>query len=600
MISISFPTNGSWQLGKFVNTEEDVNGYITLKNQGTYIEITNNTGQDLSGMPFFIEFIGPDFDALKWEFTPLSVLDFNVTPSTFLYVTLADGTTIYTSDGDLSELKDVLFVIAPLGTSTHTIEYSTDGSAYNAYTTVPAGLNKLLPVNQDGIIGQHIYFIDQYGNILKFWRVAFDYTHKYTAYIIQLKTVDDVPILFANGSTIRIYIMTNATSSYAQEIMYPPFLVIHPQIPGYVAGGQPDSITLYSDEMVITQNYFTGIDTTRRLCMEMAYLNILYGDTSKINPPFGFLRKAHINSLNETYTFFTEFTPGWFTDTEISDITGWEDSDCFIQLGYQDFYGGSDYDLTEFRAYIELDEVAGDIWYGLTLEGKLVGGSSTYKHVFVIPSLNQQFLSCFTGAFKTSQGTDDGSLISCSGYAGDLSVDTRSYINGTMRYDTLVSTSRFRLYLTSGIKIYRIMQLGFIPDVLNTISEGTYTAKMYNMVRFYDIPRNLTTGGAGYWLSPIIDLGMQPPDFSISWVADETYGRIDTDNIDPKEIEWRYSIYPPDGMATGTITDSEGVEHAYWDPETTWDTASEWQKIESSEQLPPYRYAQFRISLLAD
>lgn len=586
MISISFPTNGSWQLGKFVNTEEDVNGYITLKNQGTYIEITNNTGQDLSGKPFFIEFIGSDFDALKWELTPLSVLDFQARKG--IYIVLSDGSTIYSESGDFDTLTDVLFVISPLCETGYTMKYS-DGTEYVDYAAIPAGIYKYVAINQDGIVGQHIYFTDQFGNILKFWRVAFDYTHKYTAYIVQLSTIDDVPVLFTDGSTIKIYVMTNATTSYAQDLTYPLFMAIHPQIPGYIAGAHPDTETIYFDNLVVTSNYFTGIDLTPREVMKAQYGYVYWNETTPRQVAWGFLSLPN-----------NPYIPGWIIDMQVDDATGWNFLDLqtpIITLGKCESSSATGNELAIWAVYLGLN--ANNLWFnGLGYDAEDTLHSCDTK--FGI-SLGQRFIGNFTGYTSiSSQSPSDGFL---KGYIENASnyITSSNYhdlISGSI--DNVADIRTFKMCLTSGVKIYRVISIGFIPEILNLFTDGTDPEKMDKIVRFYDIPRNLTTGGAGYWLSPIIDLGMQPPDFSISWVADETYGRIDTDNIDPKEIEWRYSIYPPDGMATGTITDSEGVEHAYWDPETTWDTASEWQKIESSEQLPPYRYAQFRISLLAD
>jgi len=583
MISISFPTNGSWQLGKFVNTEEDVNGYITLK----YIEITNNTGQDLSGKPFFIEFIGPDFDALKWEFTPLSVLQFD---RDYITIVLADGTA--KSTYILDEVADVLYVVAPPRIDGYDIQYSVDGTNYDFYASVPEGSYKLIPVNQDGIVGRHIYFTDQYGNILKFWRIAFDYPKKYTAYVIQLKTIDDVPILFPNNSTIKIYIMTNAPSSYAQDLSYPPFVIIHPQIPGYITGLDPDTITVTTSNIIATDTYLTGVDSAPQLCIEGEYVRFYNYEDNPRSSAFGYLEYYHEADYNGR-----AFFPIWVTDLEILDTTGWTTSSTFIQLGHIAYDCTGDYKITDLLSYFHMDSNTSNEYYGLYVKAPVViGGTLEAKKLFA-PLLEQRFISSFTSWVEKDQYIQP-----VYGYIKGLT--------GISEYDSghkwdayacsTTSCEYFKLYLNNGVKVYRIMGIGFIPEIMNLVTGDDTAEKADKIVRFYDIPRNFTTGTAGYWLSPIIDLGMQPPDFSISWVADETYGRIDTDNIDPKEIEWRYSIYPPAGTATGTITDSDGVEHAYWDPEATWDTASEWQKIESNEQLPPYRYAQFRISLLAD
>lgn len=598
MISIAFPTHGSWQLGKFVNTEEDVNGYVTLKNQGTYIEMTNNTGQDLTGSVFFVDFMGSDFDALKWNLTPLSVLGLKRPINAFANAVLTDGTVVSLPyEYSFGALTDILYVTVSSDESSSVL-YTTDGTTYNTYADVFASPNTIQFVNQDGVVGKHIYFTDQFGNVLKFWRIAFDYPHKYVAFIVQLETVDGVPVLFTNGSTIKVYIMTIGTSDLAQNIGVPPFMVIHPQIPGYVAG-YPKSLTVDTTNAVVMNDYFTGVDSTLRLFVSYGYEEVRQLEGLALAHAFGHSLRYYFNANGSLVTLNDTYYTYWFMDVEFEDATA--DDSLFMTLFKASFSASTTKAIETFDAKILYPSKLriGTINYNAL-------GSYEYYQAEAFVGIRSLYLVHVDASFTME--TDQNTRY----YGGSI------YLNGDRSYvsayeygseghaDNLdISASKgYELYLSDKVKVYKIMKLGIPTDVLSLFSNAYphiyYEPSVDAIMRYYNIPRPLTTGASGYWLSPIIDIGIQPPDFSVSWIADETYGRIDVDNIDPKEIECRYSIYPPTGGAHGTITDSGGTQHAYWDPDTEWPTASSWQKITSGDQLPPYRYVQFRISLQTD
>ncbi len=594
MISIAFPTNGSWQLGKFVNTEEDVNGYITLKNQGTYIEMTNNTGQDLTGSVFFVDFIGADFDALKWNFTPLSVLGLEYSGDIFVNAVLTDGTVVFVSNNhNFGALTDILYVTVSSDVSSSVL-YTTDGTTYTTYADFPASPNMIQFVNQDGVVGKHIYFTDQFGNVLKFWRIAFDYPHKYAAFIVQLETIDGVPVLFTNGSTIKVYIMTTGTFDLAQNIGVPPFMVIHPQIPGYVAG-YPKSLTVDTTNAVVMNDYFTGIDSTRRLFVSYEYEYVRQLNGLAIADAFGHSLRYYFDENGSLVTVNDAYFTYWLMDVEFTNV----------------MYEGNRF-MTLFEALFStstggtLEKLFAETHYPSALVVEAIYHNAMFSWELYQASASKGVRSFYLVHVNPAFTLEDGSstrLYNGSIYFnGNRYTSTDSSGSDANAISLSISASQgYKLYLSNIVKVYKIMKLGIPTDVLSLFSNADphiyYEPSVDAIMRYYNISRPLTTGASGYWLSPIIDIGIQPPDFSVSWIADETYGRVDVDNIDPKEIEWRYSIYPPSGMAVGTIVDSEGVEHSYWDPDATWTSASTWQKIQSGAQLLPYRYVQFRISL---
>ncbi len=597
MISIAFPTHGSWQLGKFVNTEEDVNGYVTLKNQGTYIEMTNNTGQDLTGTPFFIDFIGSDFDALKWNLTPLSVLNLSISACKDLFAIGSDGILyrgVSTNNIDFGGLTDILYVGVATRTA-GTIQYSTDGVTYNTYASVDGLPNQIQLVTPNGVLGSHIYFTDQYGNVLKFWRIALDYTHKYAAYIIKLETVDDIPILFTSGTTVRLYILTNALTDMAQNKGIAPFIAVHPQIPGYVAG-YPRALTVDTSNVVVTDTYFTGVDTTWRLFVDYDYEFVEHNDGTSIFHAFGHALRGYYNSSGSYVTVNNSYRTYWMVDLEVADLTA--PTNKIVELFKGTFNNTSTGQLTSIEAWFE---------YPCTVQQKRTRyGTSSYEYDLVrydAVSTNQRLMGIMTVDPIYSLTRTYFS------WGCKLYVNGNRYTYGDhIDYDAYSSdpypsaTTGFQVYLSNNVKIYKILKLGIPDDLVVPLGSSIdyYTNGADKLIRYYDISKTFTTGASGYWMSPIVDLGLQPPDFSVSWIADETYGRVDVDKLDPKEIEWRYSLYPPVGTAHGTITDSDEAQHAYWGPDTEWITASQWQKITSGNQLPPYRYVQFRISLQTD